>query len=115
MQCDTNAHNRGKPSSPAGILDAELSAANAQNRHPRSFDRSRHVPGGRADDHFLMRHNEAEFFIELDVLNSVGLKITERSFLLECCDITIHQCGADSLSLFTWSHANGSEMNVGFL
>src|SRR5688500_16260441 len=62
-----------------------------------------------------MLNHEAEFFVERDIFNSIGFKITDRPFLLEFGDIKIHQRRADSLSLSSRSYTDGPEMNVRLL
>lgn len=51
-----------------------------------------HVPGRRADELLFMPDDEAEFFVEFDVLRSVGFEITRGSLLVDMLDVAIHQC-----------------------
>jgi hypothetical protein len=58
---------------------------------------------------------EAEFFVELDVLPSVGLEIAGGLLLLEILDVALHQCRADSFPLHLRGNPDWAKMDVGFI
>lgn len=58
-------------------------------------------------------HGEAEFSVELDILQSVGFKIAFRVLLLEMVDVAIHQCRSNAKPLGLGGHADGTEMDMG--
>lgn len=76
---------------------------------------SPHVPGRCADELLFVPDDEAEFFVELDILWSVGFEVAGGLLLFEMLDVAMHQCRADALSLSIGSNADGSQMDVGFL
>ncbi len=59
-----------------------------------------------------MLYDEAELFVELDVLRPVGFEIASGFFLIEIFDVARHQGSADSLSLAARVDADGAEMDV---
>lgn len=62
-----------------------------------------------------MLDDEAELFIELDVLPSVGFEIAGGLLLLEILDVVLHQCRADAFPLHLWGNPDWAKMDVGFI